>query len=109
YVLACGSPARNPAQLLGSGAFSEMVTELRKRFDYIVIDTPPVLAVTDGMLVAKVVDGTIMVIRANETDREAVANAMAQLRHIDAALLGVILNAVDVRSGEGRSYYRYYQ
>lgn len=109
YVLTCGNPVRDPARVLGSREFGDLLGTLRERFDYIVVDTPPVLAVTDGMLVTKVVDGTIMVVRANQTDREAVANAMAQLRHIDATLLGVILNAVDVRSGEGRSYYRYYR
>jgi polysaccharide biosynthesis transport protein len=111
HVLPCGNPVANPAVLLGSPRFGLLLEELRGDFGYshIVIDTPPVLAVTDGVVMTRVVDGTIVVVRANQTDRAAIQSAMDQLRGVNAPLMGVILNAVDMRSGDGRSYYRYYK
>jgi polysaccharide biosynthesis transport protein len=109
HVLPCGSPVTNAAELLGSPRFSRLLGELRTRYGHIVIDTPPVLAVTDGVVVTRVVDGTIVVVRANQTDRAAVENAMDQLRNVNASLVGVILNAVEISSGDGRNYYRYYK
>jgi polysaccharide biosynthesis transport protein len=109
HVLPCGSPVTNAAELLGSPRFSRLLGELRTRYGHIVIDTPPVLAVTDGVVVTRVVDGTIVVVRANQTDRAAVENAMDQLRNVNASLVGVIFNAVEISRGDGRNYYRYYK
>lgn len=111
HVLPCGGAVANPAVLLGSERFRTLLEELRSGMGYahIVIDTPPVLAVTDGVVITRIVDGTIVVVRANRTDRAAVQNAMDQLRSVSAKLMGVILNAVDMRSGDGRTYYRYYK
>jgi polysaccharide biosynthesis transport protein len=110
HILPCGSPVADPAVLLGSPRFGLLLEELRAvGYSHIVIDTPPVLAVTDGVVMTRVVDGTIVVVRANQSDRAAIHNAMDQLRGVNARLMGVILNAVDMRSGDGRTHYRYYK
>jgi polysaccharide biosynthesis transport protein len=109
HVLPSGSPVSNASELLGSPGFRTLLEELRTRYGHIVIDTPPVLAVTDGVVITRVVDGTIMVVRANQTHRVAIEHAMEQLRSVNASLVGVILNAVELNSGDGRQHYRYYQ
>jgi capsular exopolysaccharide synthesis family protein len=108
HILTCGSPVTNPSEIIGSRSFAELMDALGQQFEFVVIDTPPLLAVTDGAVIAKVVDGTLMVVRADQADRVAVATAMEQLRQIDASVLGVILNGVGTRSGDGRHQYAYY-
>lgn len=108
YVLTCGSPVTNPSEIIGGRGLGELIDALSQQFEFMVIDTPPLLAVTDAAVIAKVVDGTLMVVRADQADRVAVATAMEQLRQIDATLLGVILNGVGTRSGDGRHQYAYY-
>ena len=109
YILPAGSQVPNPSAVTDSQAFSQLLEELREAFDFVVIDTPPLLAVTDGAVIAKTVDGTLVVVRADRADPAAVAHAMDQLRQIDASLLGVILNGVGSGSGEGNYYQTYYQ
>ncbi len=108
HVLPSGSKVSNPSELVDSEAFVQLVALLRARFGFVVIDTPPLLAVTDGGVVAKVADGALVVVRANQTDRTAVATAMEQLRQIDAPLLGVILNAAGTSAEGHYSYYEEY-
>jgi len=108
HVLTCGSPVTNPSEIIGSRSLGDLIDTLGQQFEFMVIDTPPLLAVTDAAVIAKVVDGTLMVVRADQADRVAVATAMEQLRQIDATLLGVILNGVGTRSGDGRHQYAYY-
>jgi receptor protein-tyrosine kinase len=109
HVLSCGTHVANPSEVMSSQSFSNLVEALRNRFGFIVIDTPPLLAATDGAAIAKVVDGTLIVVRADGVDRLAVAHAMQQLRRIGAPLLGVILNGIGTRTGEGRYAYSYYE
>jgi polysaccharide biosynthesis transport protein len=111
HVLPCGRSVPHPAALLSSPRFRTLLEEARTTLGYghIVIDTPPVLAVTDGVVVTRIVDGTLLVVRANQTDRVAVESAMDQLRRVQAKVLGVIFNAVDIGSRDGRTYYRYYK
>jgi len=78
---------------------------LRKNFDRIIIDTPPITAVTDAAVLAKIVDGVVLVIRANRTVRYVAKNGLKQLKGVGAHLLGVVLNGVDM----GRGSYYYYQ
>jgi polysaccharide biosynthesis transport protein len=109
YVLPSGSQVPNPSAVTDSKAFSDLLEGLREEFDFVVIDTPPLLAVTDGAVIAKTVDGTLVVVRADRADPGAVAHAMDQLRQIDASLLGVILNGVGSSAGDGNYYQTYYQ
>ncbi|MEE9208406.1 MAG: capsular biosynthesis protein, partial [Gemmatimonadota bacterium] len=75
-------------------------------FSSIVIDSPPMLAVTDAAVLGPKVDGVVLVLRAEQTDREAASLALSQLHHVGATVLGVVMN--DARA-DGAGYYEYYR
>jgi tyrosine-protein kinase Etk/Wzc len=105
-VLPAGKSPPNPAELLGSDAMRRMVVALRRDYEYIVIDTPPSLPVTDAQVVGSIADATILVMRSGETDETAAQRAVEQLRHVKAHLAGTVLNGVSTRRDR---YYTYYQ
>jgi Mrp family chromosome partitioning ATPase len=78
---------------------------LKKNFDFIVIDTPPVMVATDAVIMAPRVDGTLLVIKSNNTERKIIENVLDQYKSANLPILGAILNHVDMKK-EG--YYRYY-
>jgi len=89
-VLTAGSAPLNPAELLGSTAMRRLLDHLRTRFDRVILDTPPVLPLADVAILAPIVDGSLLVVRAGITPKPAIENA---LRAFDASrLLGVVLN-----------------
>jgi capsular exopolysaccharide synthesis family protein len=89
-VIPAGSAAVNPAELLGSTAMRRLLDALRTRFDRVILDTPPVLPLADVAVLAPLVDGALMVVRAGVTPRPAIENA---LRAFDSSrLLGIVLN-----------------
>jgi len=113
FVLASGQFPPNPSELLGSSAMRDLLEEAKASFDMVVIDSPPVLAVTDASVISSVVDGTIVVVRVGKTARDAVRRAVGQLRVVNGRVLGAVLNDVDFRSGVyyggyGYYYHRYY-
>ena len=108
-LLPAGHVPPNPSELLGSQQMQEVLEALREQFDVVVIDTTPLLPVTDGAVVAKAGDGAILVVRFNRTTREQLAIAMESLRQVDARLLGTVLNFVPTRKrGYGYRYGGYY-
>ncbi|MGI9629085.1 MAG: polysaccharide biosynthesis tyrosine autokinase [Longimicrobiales bacterium] len=107
HVLSSGSVVNNPAELLGSERFERLIRYLRTVYDAILIDTPPVLAVTDAAVVGTVVDGMLVVARANVTDKEALTKAVSELRRVKAPVAGIILNGVE-SDASGHSYYESY-
>jgi succinoglycan biosynthesis transport protein ExoP len=102
-VLTAGTIAPHPAELLGSAEFSALLIGVRDLYDAIVIDTPPTLVAADMTILAPLVDGVIVVARANLTDRAALARALELLRRASAPLLGLVVNALD----RGGSYGNY--
>jgi capsular exopolysaccharide synthesis family protein len=106
-VMSAGPHAPNPAELLQSEAFVKLLTELDKRYDRIVLDSPPVVPVTDPAVLSKHVDGTLLVIRAFKTTRDLTRQAVRSLRDVNAPMVGAILNAVDLSRRE-YGYYHYY-
>jgi capsular exopolysaccharide synthesis family protein len=98
----------NPADILHSARFKRLVGELAERFDRVVIDSPPVVAVTDATILSTLVDGVLFVIRAFATPREVSAHGLRALRDVDAPIAGAVLNAVNPRRRDGSYYYRYY-
>jgi capsular exopolysaccharide synthesis family protein len=102
WVMAAGKHPPNPAELLGSRRFKELARSLREHFDWIVIDTPPVMAVTDAAVVAHSADAVIFVVGAEMTARGAAKTALEQLDTAKARYFGAVLNRVDVRRN---SYY----
>lgn len=109
-VLRCGRPPETPAELLDSHAFSRVLAKLRERFDVVILDSPPVLPVVDALLIARQVDGVVLVARAGSTTQHDVQQGLSLLRQRDTNLLGLVLNDVDLRREHGRYgavYYRY--
>lgn len=100
-VVPCGLPPERPAELLESAVLARVVEELRARYDVVIIDTPPVLPVTDPLLVARVVDGVVIVPRVGRTTRGQLARTVGLLRRADARVLGIVLNEVDERRDDG--------
>jgi polysaccharide biosynthesis transport protein len=98
----------NPADLLSSHRFADALTELRTKFKFIVIDTPPVMAATDAVILSVKADGVLMVVRSGETPKEAFSRTRDLLMSVKCRLLGVVLNAVDSKAPDYYYSYRYY-
>jgi polysaccharide biosynthesis transport protein len=107
-VLNCGSTPPNPTELVGSKRMNETLAALRDRYDFILIDSPPVMPVSDAVILSTMVDGVVLVVRGDETKRHIVKAAVSQLGNGQGKILGVVLNRVDVRSAEYKDYYKYY-
>lgn len=107
HLLTSGPIPPNPSEILSSKRMGSLLEELRQSYDVLIIDTPPALAVTDAQVVAPRCDGVLMVIHAGKVTREAAVKVKQSLEHVKARLLGVVLNNVDRKSGEGYYYYYY--
>ncbi|HEY2460763.1 MAG TPA: polysaccharide biosynthesis tyrosine autokinase [Candidatus Acidoferrum sp.] len=98
----------NPADLLSSHKLADAVAELRTKFKFIVIDSPPVMAATDAVIVSVQTDGVLLVVRSGETPKEAFTRTRDLLVSVKCRLLGVVLNAVDSKAPDYYYSYRYY-
>ena len=85
----------NPADLLSSHKMTEAISELRKRFKFVVIDSPPVMAATDAVILSVQTDGVLLIVRSGETSKVAFTRTRDLLASVKCRLLGVVLNAVD--------------
>jgi capsular exopolysaccharide synthesis family protein len=101
-LLAAGHIPPNPAELLGSKKYLDLIADLKKRFDWVIIDAPPVMPVTDAAVVAHTAGGVIFVIGSEMTPRQNAAAAIEQLRGANAKFIGAVLNRVNVHR---HSYY----
>jgi polysaccharide biosynthesis transport protein len=114
HILPAGPIAPMPAELLGSLQMQRLIEGLRANYDFILIDTPPVLTVTDAAVLVSISDGVVLVLRYAEASRNVVARASEILLRSGAHMLGVVLNAVDLQSSDyveyyGRAYNDYYE
>ena len=107
WLMPAGSMSQNPADLLGSERFEKLVAYLRQHFDWIVIDSPPTLAVTDASLISQVASGVLVVIDCGRTSRALASAAVKQLEAVRAPLLGAMLNRV-VFDDDDDAYSPYY-
>jgi polysaccharide biosynthesis transport protein len=98
----------NPADLLSSRRLTELIAELRGRYKFVVIDSPPIMAATDAVILSVLVDGVLMVVRSGETPKEAFTRTRDLLAGVKCHMLGVVLNAVDSSSPDYYYSYRYY-
>ena len=98
----------NPADLLSSHRVAEAIAELRKSFKFIVIDSPPVMAATDAVILSVQTDGVLLVVRSGETPKEAFTRTRDLLVSVKCNILGVVLNAVDAGAPDYYYSYRYY-
>jgi len=99
----------NPSELIGSSLFKSMMETLSERFDHIVIDSPPILGFADSVILSVSVDGIILVVLGGKTPRETLHRAKEVLYQVNAKILGVVINRVDIhRSDYGYYYYRHH-
>lgn len=108
YVMPSGTLPPNPSELLGSKAMKECIRNLKDQFDIILFDSPPIMAVTDAAVLSSEVDGVILVVKAGQTDRNAVVRSYEILKNIPNHILGALLNVVNVEGVYGSYYYYYY-
>lgn len=107
-VIPTGPVPPNPAELLQSKAMANFIGELRERYDVVLFDGAPVIAVTDSAVMANQVDGTVLVIRAHEVPNDVAIHAKNLLEQANARLLGVVLNGVRPQDQKNYQYYYYY-
>jgi capsular exopolysaccharide synthesis family protein len=106
YVLPSGRIPPNPSELLSSGVMTKLLRDLAERFEYVLIDSPPVLPVSDTVALATKTDSVIFVVREGKRGRDIIRKTVGQLRAVRAHTLGALLNCVDV-GPRGPSYYYY--
>ena len=107
-IVPLGPVPPNPAELIDSAAFSKLLEWLRARYDRVLFDSPPTMAVTDASILAQYVDGVLMVAREDKTNRHALRQALRTLQTVNARVLGFVLNDVDLdRARRGYYSYRY--
>jgi succinoglycan biosynthesis transport protein ExoP len=106
YVLLSGPPAVNSAELLSSDRMRALLQEAAKEYDFVILDSAPLLNVADTRILASVVDATILVVKGGDTPRQVVQYAQSQARAAGANLMGVVLNNLNIHSN-GDSYYVY--
>ena len=100
-----GAVAPNPSELVSGKLFQLLLDELKKRYDYIIVDTPPVNPVIDGALIAKRCDGAVLVVESGITERAQVVRAKKQLEYAGIKILGVVLNKIGLsQKGYGYGY-----
>src|SRR5690606_32625879 len=93
------------SELLGSHAMAQLLSQLEERFDYVILDAPPLLPVTDAAVLAKLADGAIVVVGSGLIKREELASALQNLDNVDAHILGLVLNRLPVSGPDAYAYY----
>ena len=106
YLLPCGPTPPNPAEICQSKRFYALLEELGEHFDRVILDSPPVMVVTDAVVLSTMSDGTLLVARTGQTTRVALKEATRQLLDVSANILGCVLNDMDLEK-KGYGYYRY--
>jgi capsular exopolysaccharide synthesis family protein len=105
--ITAGTIPPNPSEILGSEQMKSFLEKLKQDYDQIIIDSPPIIAVTDSEILSRLVDATILVVAANQTEIELMRKSTELLTHEENTLIGVVLNKFSYKSGYG-SYYKYY-
>lgn len=105
-ILTCGTIPQNPSEVLASQRMKRFLQEAENEYDYIILDTPPVIAVTDAQILSTRVEGVLMVINSTVTSIEAGKKAKSLLKAVNANIIGVVLNKVKTKEN---SYYGYYK
>ncbi|MFQ5824310.1 MAG: GumC family protein [bacterium] len=107
FLIPCGIIPPNPSELLGSEAMKNLIDELNLQFDMILFDSPPIIAVTDPVVLSSMVDGAVLVVKAGLTNRKAILRSFTLLKNVNSQVLGVLLNCVPIDGVNGSYYYAY--
>ncbi len=108
HLLTSGPIPPNPAELIGSEQMATLLRMLQARFTHIVVDSPPIASFTDGVLIASMVDGVILVVHAGKSSKQVVRRSRQLLNEIGAKIFGVVLNNVNLNSQDNYYYYQSY-
>ena len=108
YIITAGKIPSNPSELLYSNAMKNLIQNLKKDFEYIFIDAPPVVPVTDAAIMSNYVDGVILVFASGVIEIELAQKAKESLENVNANILGVVLNKINTKNDKYSSYYYYY-
>lgn len=108
YLLTSGTIPPNPAEMLSSKKMKEFLNSMEDEFDSIIIDSPPVLAVTDAQILSTIVEGVLLVAASGQTEKEIIIRSKELLMKVKANILGVVLTKVPVNTGKGYGYSYYY-
>jgi capsular exopolysaccharide synthesis family protein len=109
-VIDSGKPPANPVEILGSSKIKELLDSLRDKYDYILVDGPPVLLVSDAKLLARNVDGTILVFNATSTKRGAALRTIRELKEVNVSIMGSVLFAARaLKGGYFQQQFKIYQ
>lgn len=107
-VLTSGTVPPNPSEMLASNKMKQFLEEAKKIFDFIVLDTPPVVAVTDAQLLSTMVGGVLLVVAVGQAEIGGAERAKELLDNVNANIIGVVLNKAEVSTGKKYGYYHYY-
>ncbi|MEO6587714.1 MAG: polysaccharide biosynthesis tyrosine autokinase [Pyrinomonadaceae bacterium] len=108
YLLPSGPVPPNPAELIGSEQMASVFKLLQEEFTHVVVDSPPIASFTDGVLIASMVDGVILVVHSGKSSRQVVRRSRQLLQDVGAKVFGVVLNKVNLRSQDNYYYYQSY-
>ena len=108
HLLPSGPVPPNPAELIGSEQMANLLRVMQGNFTHVVVDSPPIASFTDGVLVASMVDGVILVVHAGKSSRQVVKRSRQLLQDVGAKIFGVVLNNVNLRSQDNYYYYQSY-
>ena len=98
-IIACGKIPPNPSEMLASAAFQNAVEYFRKKYDYIIIDTPPINEVADAQIVSRLVDGMLLVVRSGHSKQRDLAEAESALQSAGSRICGVVINDLNLKQG----------
>lgn len=107
-ILTSGTIPPNPSEMLSSKKMKLFLEEAKSNFKYIILDTPPVIAVTDAQILSTMADGVLLVIASGQAEITAAQKAKELLEHVKANILGVVLNKADIGKNKNYGYYHYY-
>lgn len=105
-IIACGKIPPNPSEMLASAAFQNAIDRFRRKYNYIIIDTPPINEVADAQIVSRLVDGMVLVIRSAKTKQRDLAEAESALQSAGARICGIVINDLNLKQG-GKYGYKY--
>ncbi len=108
FLITSGASPPNPAELLQSTKMKSLIEEMLQKFDFVLLDSPPVQSVTDSLALSNLVDGTLLVVRAEKTTYDSLESGLKKIGEAQANILGVVLNGTN-KSHHNSGYYGYYQ
>ena len=108
YVIPAGATPPNPSELIGSEIMRQSLELLAGHFNHVIIDSPPIMSVTDSTILSTLVEGVVLVVRGGITNRDAAVRTAQRLRDVGARIFGAVLNNVDIKSADYDYYYHQY-